>query len=94
MPITIHGRHTSYNVQKVLWLADELALRYTQIEFGSKPEDTESAEIGQLNPMRKVPVLVDDDKVVWESNSILRYLARIYGKEHWLPHESIPGVFN
>lgn len=87
MPITIYGRHTSYNVQKVLWLADELAINYTHIEFGASPQDTESAEFGQLNPMRKVPVLVDDKKVIWESNSILRYLARSYGKQHWLPHD-------
>lgn len=87
MPITIYGRHTSYNVQKVLWLADELAIKYTHIEFGSCPQDTESPEFGQLNPMRKVPVLVDDKKVIWESNSILRYLARSYGGQHWLPHD-------
>lgn len=87
MPITIYGRHTSYNVQKVLWLADELALKYNHIQFGSCPTDTESAEFGQLNPMRKVPVLIDGDKVIWESNSILRYMARTYGEQHWLPND-------
>lgn len=83
MPITIYGRHTSYNVQKILWFADELAIDYHHIEFGSQPEDTESDEFGQLNPMRKVPVLVDGDRSVWESNTILRYLARVYGSEQW-----------
>ncbi len=87
MPITIYGRHTSYNVQKVLWFADELDLNFAQIEFGSRPNDTESAAFGKLNPMRKVPVLIDADKVIWESNAILRYLARAYGNDQWLPHD-------
>ena len=83
MPVTLYGRHTSYNVQKVLWLLDELNLEYEHIEFGSHPDDTESDEFGQLNPMRKVPVLVDSENSIWESNTILRYLARSYGSEQW-----------
>ncbi|MCP3674583.1 MAG: glutathione S-transferase family protein [Gammaproteobacteria bacterium] len=75
----VYGRHTSYNVQKVLWLLDELQVSYKHIELGSNPGDTETDEFGKLNPMRKVPVLVDNENVVWESNTILRYLANMYG---------------
>ncbi len=64
MSILIYGRHTSYNVQKVLWLLDELQLSYQHIELGSRPDDTETDEFGKLNPMRKVPVLVDNGKVI------------------------------
>ncbi|MDH5354273.1 MAG: glutathione S-transferase family protein [Gammaproteobacteria bacterium] len=83
MAITLYGRHTSYNVQKVLWLLDQLELDYQHIELGSNPGDTETEEFGRLNPMRKVPVLCDDEKTIWESNSILRYLARQYGDDQW-----------
>ena len=83
MTTLIYGRHTSYNVQKVLWFLDELQVLYKHIELGGKPGDTETDEFGILNPMRKVPVLVDKDKVVWESNTILRYLSNIYGAEEW-----------
>ncbi len=83
MSIILYGRHTSYNVQKILWFADELALEYRHIELGSRPSDTESDEFGLLNPMRKVPVLVENDRVIWESNTILRYLARAHGSEQW-----------
>ena len=83
MSIVIYGRHTSYNVQKVLWLLDELGLSYQHIELGGKPGDTETEEFGKLNPMRKVPVLVDNDHVIWESNTILRYLANSYGRGQW-----------
>lgn len=83
MSLTLYGRHTSYNVQKVLWLLDELDVVYEHIEFGSNPADTETTEFGALNPIRKVPVLLDGDKVIWESSAILRYLADEYGAGIW-----------
>ncbi len=83
MALTLYGRHTSYNVQKVLWLLDELALDYKHIELGSEPADTETAQFVQLNPMRKVPVLADEEHNIWESNTILRYLERTYGPGQW-----------
>jgi glutathione S-transferase len=67
----------------VLWLLDELQVSYKHIELGGKPGDTETDEFGKLNPMRKVPVLVDNDNVVWESNTILRYLSNLYGSVEW-----------
>ena len=88
MSITLYGRHTSYNVQKVLWFLDQLELDYQHIELGSSPGDTETKEFGKLNPMRKVPVLADDEKIIWESNSILRYLASSYGSNQWLPQDA------
>jgi glutathione S-transferase len=83
MAIFIYGRHTSYNVQKVLWLLDERQLSYRHIELGGEPGDTETDDFGALNPMRKVPVLVDNDNVIWESNTILRYLANTCGSGSW-----------
>ena len=88
MSLTLYGRHTSYNVQKVLWLLDELELEYRHIETGSIPGDTETEAFGRLNPMRKVPVLVDDEKTVWESNTILRYLVNSYGRGSWAPGDA------
>jgi len=79
----MYGRHTSYNVQKVLWLLEEFQLSYQHVELGSNPGDTETDEFGKLNPMRKVPVLVDHDNVIWESNTVLRYLANAYGAGRW-----------
>lgn len=88
MSLILYGRHNSYNVQKVLWLLEELALEYDHVELGSNPADTETREFGQLNPMRKVPVLVDDDKAIWESNTILRYLVNGYGRGSWMPGDA------
>lgn len=83
MAITLYGRHTSYNVQKVLWLLDDFELAYRHIEFGSNPSDTETASFAKLNPMRKVPVLVDGEHVLWESNTILRYILNRYAVGDW-----------
>lgn len=84
----IIGRHTSYNVQKVLWLADELNLTYTHEQLGGRFGGTDSPAFLRLNPRGKVPVLVCDDGVVVESNTIIRFLADTYASDTWLPSQA------
>ena len=81
--LTILGRTSSINVRKVLWLCDELDLDYLREEWGDGFQSTHSPEFMALNPNAMVPVLKDDELVIWESNAILRYLANAYGGE-WL----------
>lgn len=69
------GRKTSGNVQKVLFLLEELKLPYTREDYGRQFGNTQTAEYLAMNPNAKVPTLVDGSLVVWESNTILRYLA-------------------
>ena len=83
MSIQLIGRHNSYNVQKVLWLLDELKIEFLHTPLGGQPGDTETDDFAKLNPMRKVPVLVDGENVIWESNTILRYLVNQYGHDDW-----------
>ena len=83
MNLQLYGRDSSYNVQKVLWLAQELALPLTPIQRGGKYGGVDTAEFAAMNPMQKVPVLCDQGQYVWESNTILRYLAGRYGDGHW-----------
>jgi glutathione S-transferase len=80
------GRKTSGNVQKVLWLLEELGLPYEREDYGRQFGNTQSEDYLRLNPNGKVPTLVDGDTVVWESNTVLRYLAnkaggRLYASE-------------
>ncbi|OWT80225.1 MULTISPECIES: glutathione S-transferase family protein [unclassified Achromobacter] len=42
-------------------------------------------EFLKLNPFGQVPVLVDGDTVIADSNAILVYLSKKYGKTDWLP---------
>jgi glutathione S-transferase len=81
----LYGRVTSFNVQKILWLLEELQLPYEHIELGGRFGGLDSEEFSQLNPMKKVPVLIDHNKNIWESHSILRYLVAQYGSKRWYP---------
>ena len=82
--ITIWGRANSISVQKVLWCCDELGLEFERIDAGKGFGHTEGPDYYRLNPNRKVPALVDGDYVLWESNSIMRYLAATYPGPHGL----------
>jgi len=73
--LRIMGRSTSGNVQKVIWLLEELGTPYRREDYGRQFNNTLGADYLALNPNGKVPTLVDDDVVVWESNTILRYIA-------------------
>jgi glutathione S-transferase len=79
--IRLLGRKTSGNVQKVIWLLDELGLAYQREDFGRQfNNNTQSETYLKLNPNAKVPTLVDGDLAIWESNTILRYLATKSGR--------------
>jgi len=82
--LKIYGRHTSYNVQKVLWLADELELDYRHIQIGGKFGGNDSVEFLRMNPLGKVPVLAHAEHYVWESNTIIRYLAQCFSNGSWI----------
>lgn len=69
------GRKTSGNVQKVLLMLEELSVKYERQDYGRQFENTTTAEYKALNPTSKVPTLVDGGTAIWESNTILRYLA-------------------
>ena len=73
--IELLGRATSGNVQKVIFLLEELGLPYERKDYGRQFQNTTTPEYSALNPMQKVPTLVDGETVVWQSNTILRYLA-------------------
>lgn len=77
--LTIWGRKSSFNVQKVMWLVGEFGLEHTHIEVGGQFGGLDAPEFLALNPHGKIPVIKDGGTVVWESHAILRYLAARYG---------------
>ena len=76
--IRVLGRQTSGNVQKVLFLLEEIGLKYIREDYGRQFNNTNTDAYRQLNPNMKVPTLVDGDLVIWESHTILRYLAALH----------------
>lgn len=69
------GRKTSGNVQKVLFLLEEMGASYEREDYGRQFGNTASDEYLSMNPAGKVPTLVDGELTIWESHSILRYIA-------------------
>ena len=77
--LTIYGRTNSVNVQKVLWCLAELAVPYTRIDAGLEHGKNTEPWYLKLNPNGKVPLLTDGSFTLWESNTIVRYLAGKHG---------------
>jgi glutathione S-transferase len=86
--LKILGKPTSINVRKVLWLCAELDLDYALEPWGSGFRPTNDPEFLALNPNALVPVIVDGDFVLWESNTICRYLAARAGRPDLLPADA------
>jgi glutathione S-transferase len=76
--LTLYGFPRSSNALKVRFLLEELGLAYAQ-ELVPVEEPRPASYIA-LNPLGKVPTLVDDGIVLTESHAILRYLARREGR--------------
>lgn len=80
-PLKILGRAGSINVRKVLWTCVELGLPFEREE-----RDWQSPDYLALNPNGMMPVLLDGaDFVLWESNTICRYLAGRENRSDLLP---------
>ena len=79
--IKIWGRNTSSNVQKAMWAVGELKLEHTRIDVGGAFGKNKEPPYLAMNPNGLVPTLEEDDGfTLWESNSIVRYLAGKYDK--------------
>jgi glutathione S-transferase len=83
--LRVLGKASSINVRKVLWTCVELNLPFVREDWGSGFQSTDSPEFLRLNPNAMVPVIVDGDFVLWESNTILRYLANQHDGAHLYP---------
>ena len=77
------GRKTSGNVQKVMFYLEETGTPYAREDFGRQFNNTQTPEYLKLNPNAKVPTLIDGEVVIWESNTILRYLAAKAGSAYY-----------
>jgi len=61
---------------------------YKQEEWGAGVRSTQVPEFFALNPNAMVPVLVHEDFVLWESNTICRYLAAKHERHDLLPAQA------
>jgi glutathione S-transferase len=81
--LRVLGRKTSINVQKVMWLAEELNLEVERIDIGGPFGGNDKLEYLEKNPNGLVPTLEDGDFTLWESQAICRYITEKYGCLPW-----------
>lgn len=72
------------------WTLEELGAPYEKVAIDLKAQQQKSAEFLKINPNGKVPVLVHDGAVIFESAAIQMYLGETFGVEKGL--YPAPGV--
>ena len=85
--LRVLGRVSSINVRKVLWTCDEIGLPYDREDWGTGFRSVSDPEFLTLNPNGQIPVIVDGNGPLWESNTICRYLATKAGAHNLLPDD-------
>jgi len=83
--LKIWGRKNSSNVQKVLWTCAELDVAFERVDWGGGFGGNHDPAYLAMNPNGLVPTVRDGDLVLWESNTIMRYLCATRGGAHLLP---------
>jgi glutathione S-transferase len=92
--LTIWGRPTSARTQKVLWALAETGIEFEMIlasatmgpdgsvDKGNAPYGiVDTPEYRAMNPNGTVPTIKDGEFTLWESNSIIQYLAMKYAPD-------------
>ena len=77
--LTVWGRRSSFNLQKVMWLVGELEVAHRHIEAGGQFGGLDTPEFRAMNPHGRVPVIDDDGTIVWESHVI----SALSGRAIW-----------
>jgi glutathione S-transferase len=83
--LKIWGRTTSSNVQKVLWTCAELNIPFERVDWGGPFGGNNDPAYRAMNPNGLVPTVQDGDLIIWESNTICRYLCAKHGGERLHP---------
>ena len=83
----IWGRANSINVMKVLWAADECGVAYDRTDVGMAFGGNDQKWYLDMNPNGVVPTIDDGGRIVWESNSAVRYLAAKYAAGTLWPND-------
>lgn len=78
--ITLYGTPRS-SAGRCYWTLEEAGVPYTRKDVDMKNKEHKSPEFLKINPMGKVPAMVDGDVTLFESMAINFYLADTYKKE-------------
>jgi len=89
--IIVHHLNNSRS-QRVLWLLEELAVDYDVKRYQRDPKTMLApAELRQVHPLGKSPVISDGTLTLAESGAIVEYLADRYGNGRLAPPPGTSG---
>lgn len=81
----LYDKELSGNCYKIRLMLGFLGLKHESVTIDTEKREQKRAEFLKLNPRGQIPVLEDDDIVLWDSQAILVYLASRYGADRWFP---------
>ena len=84
----LYSNPRSGNAFKARLLLSLLGLEHEIEDVDLAAGDSRTDGFLKLNPRGQIPVLVDGERVIWDSQAILVYLARRHGGEDWLPTDA------
>ena len=84
----LYDLEISGNCYKIRLFLSLLKIPYEKVPVNTKLGESKRPEFLKLNPRGQLPVLEDDGVAVWDSASILVYLARKHGGQSWYPDEA------
>lgn len=88
--ITVHHLNNSRS-QRVLWLLEELGLRYEIKKYQRDPDTLLApASLRDVHPLGKAPVLTDDGQTIAESGAMIEYVLDRYGHGRLIPSVGTP----
>lgn len=83
--IKIYGNGPRTRAAIIEWYLNELGVPYESVVLDLQAGDQHKPEFRAINPIGKVPAIVDGDTRVWESGAILLYIEDKYGKKPQTP---------
>ncbi len=75
---------------RVIWVCEELSVPYEIVPVNFAPEYRATPEWRAVNPLGKVPVMVEDDMKMFESCAMMQYVLDRYGNGRLQPGKDDP----
>lgn len=87
--VILWGRASSANVQKAVWVLEEVGAPYARRDVGGRFGGLDAPEFRAMNPNGLVPVLQHGALTLWESHAIVRYVASRFGSHKLWPQDPV-----
>lgn len=78
--LKLYGANSFSRAGIVEWYLKELGIEREFVSLDLKAGEHKQPDYLKINPMGKVPSIIDGDFQLWESGAILLYLTEKYGK--------------